>query len=160
MSRRRERRDRDEYGRRKRSYSRDDESDEEAREARKRHKREREEEERGGRGRQIDFERYRSKLAKIFFRTEDFIQFRSKEYNEFWQFLYKYQAVEKAKMERKQSSSSSSSTSVFPSEISSLGISSVYDKTLNLSFQLEPQDSKDLLNRISFQVLHLWVFFS
>ena len=139
-------RDRDDYGRKRKSYGEDGDEEEERRE-RKRHRREREEE---ARHKQIDFDKYRAKLAKIFFRTEDFIQYRSKEYTEFWQFLYKYQAVEKAKMERRKESCSSSS-SVFPSDISSLGISPVYDKTLNLGFQLLPEDAKDLLNRISFQ---------
>ena len=41
----------------------------------------------------FDFSRHKSKLNKIFFRDEDFVKQGSKEYDEFWQFLSKYQVI-------------------------------------------------------------------
>ena len=44
-----------------------------------------------------DFDRFRSKLNKIFFRDEDFIQAGTDEHRDFWKFLAKYQAYQKQK---------------------------------------------------------------
>ena len=80
---------------------------------------------------EIRFEKYKSKLNKIFFRDEDFIQVGTKEYKDFWKFLDKYQKFQKMKAAVKKPSS--------------------YNKRLTQSFKLCPKDPKDLLNRIAFQ---------
>ena len=47
-----------------------------------------------------DFTRVKSKLNKIFFRDEDFVKLGTKEYDEFWSFLSKYQSMERRKLEQ------------------------------------------------------------
>ena len=81
---------------------------------------------------ETSFERFRSKLNKIFFRDEDMIQVGTEEYRDFWKFLSKYQSYQKLK-----SSHSSHSSN--------------YNKRLAQSFRLQPKDPKDLLCRIAVQ---------
>ena len=47
----------------------------------------------------FDFSRYRLSLNRIFFRDQDLIPRGSKEYEDFWTFLNKYQAYQKKKAE-------------------------------------------------------------
>ena len=86
-----------------------------------------------------DFERHRNKLNRIFFRSENPDEappFAGSGKNgtqdveaDFWKFLRQYKAFEKRK-----------------------GTSSTVDKTLKgQCFTLQPEDPKDLLNRIPFQ---------
>ena len=76
------------------------------------------------------FERFRSKLNKIFFRDEDFIQVGTDEYKDFWKFLTKYQQFEKQRSKK---------------------VTSSYNKCLAQSFKLRPTDPRDLLCRIAVQ---------
>jgi hypothetical protein len=93
-----------------------------------------------------DFEKFRSKLARIFFREEDVVQHGTEEYNDFWKFLRKYQQFQEMNRAKKPKMPS------FPSEMShTLGISPIYDQTLNQCFKLLPSSGKDLLNRIPLQ---------
>lgn len=80
---------------------------------------------------QVDFDRFRSKLIKIFFGDEDIIQFGTDEYRDFWQFLHKYQAVERKRwMETGQRPRKDRKS---------------------LGFKLKPSSVLDLLNRIPYQ---------
>jgi hypothetical protein len=81
---------------------------------------------------QTDFERFRAKLAKIFFRETDLVQQGTDEYRDFWKFLRQYQALEQSRSKAGKASG---------------------DRRLLLqqSFSLLPSDPKDLLNRIPFQ---------
>ena len=81
---------------------------------------------------EIQFEKHRSKLNKIFFRDEDLIQFGSDEYKDFWKFLAKYQNFQRMKQKQPKSSSSN------------------YNKRLCQNFRLCPKNPQDLLNRISY----------
>ena len=81
---------------------------------------------------EIQFEKYRSKLNKIFFRDEDLIQVGSDEYKDFWKFLAKYQNFQRMKQKQPKDSSSN------------------YNKRLCQNFRLCPKDPQDLLNRISY----------
>ena len=97
-----------------------------------------------------DFTRVKSKLNKIFFRDEDFVKLGTKEYDEFWSFLSKYQSMERRKLEQqgnrnKRLKKSSSKLSV------NLGIPSVSLPEHSLNFIMKPRKTKDLLNRIPFQ---------
>ena len=101
-------------------------------------------------GGQIDFERHRSKLARIFFREGDLIQHGSDEYRDFWKFLRRYQAFEAAKAKKGAGKKARRDRCSVLDQ--GLDISSGwYDKNLSQSFQLLPSDPKDLLNRIPFQ---------
>ena len=80
---------------------------------------------------EIQFEKYRSKLNKIFFRDEDFIQVGTDEYRDFWKFLTKYQRFQRMKHQVKKSTN--------------------YNKRLTQIFRLCPKNPQDLLNRISYQ---------
>ncbi len=101
------------------------------------------------RRRTTDFDFYRSKLARIFFREADLIRYGSEEYRDFWKFYAKYRAVEAAKKSKKDQKT------LFPSDVRSsghlLGISSVYRKESTQSFRLLPSDSRDLINRLPLQ---------
>ena len=81
---------------------------------------------------EIQFEKHRSKLNRIFFRDEDLIQFGSDEYKDFWKFLGKYQNFQRMKQKQPKSSSSN------------------YNKRLCQNFRLCPKNPQDLLNRISY----------
>ncbi len=83
------------------------------------------------------------------------IQEGSKEYQDFWTFLAKYQAVEKKaalsqqggerhKKKRRRSSSS-------PERSETLGIPLTYDREHSLAFELLPRDPAAWLDRIGFQ---------
>ncbi|TRY63932.1 hypothetical protein TCAL_10894 [Tigriopus californicus] len=93
----------------------------------------------------FDFERYKSKLIKIFFRPDDLITHGSSEYRDFWAFLHKYQAFQK------KTASHTKKPSPDPPGSANLGLSPVFDRSLLQCLQLEPSDPRDLLNRISLQ---------
>ena len=94
----------------------------------------------------FDFSRHKSKLNKIFFRDEDVIVQGSKEYNEFWQFLAKYQALGRKKLEEGKNKRKSKCTY---SDV--LGIPNVSKPEHSVRFFLKPEKPKDLLNRIPYQ---------
>eukprot|EP00090_Calanus_glacialis_P045237 TRINITY_DN8265_c0_g1_i2.p1 TRINITY_DN8265_c0_g1~~TRINITY_DN8265_c0_g1_i2.p1 ORF type:complete len:1169 (-),score=448.58 TRINITY_DN8265_c0_g1_i2:22-3528(-) len=94
-----------------------------------------------------NFERHKGKLAKIFFRDEDFVKQGTKEFEEFWKFLVKYQAFEKKKhgdgsSQKKKSKERFSAT---------LGVPDNSKPDYNINFSLKPKKTEELLNRISFQ---------
>ncbi len=111
------------------SASSDDDHDNDHRKRRREKRRRGEEEEEDV---IIDFEPFRSKLAKIFFRDEDVIKYGSEEYKDFWRFLRKYQGMERQRMERGERRRKSS-------------------RVQQQCFRLLPADPRDLLNRIPFQ---------
>jgi hypothetical protein len=144
------RRDRD---RRDYRYADEDEDEDEDEDDSKRIKRRRSDGERRPiEDTQVDFERHRAKLAKIFFREGELIQHGSDEYRDFWKFLSKYQTFEAAK-KKKAAASGSKTAGSFPSELHpTLDVySTSYDRSLSESFQLLPSDPADLINRIPFQ---------
>ena len=95
----------------------------------------------------FDFEAQRSKLCKIFFRNEDFVQYGTSEYNDFWKFLRKYQEFEKQKMNQSDRKAKHKLHNLSPN----LRLPYYYDKDLSRSFHLKPSNPKDLLNRIPYQ---------
>jgi len=95
--------------------------------------------------RMFKFERFRSKLDKIFFRSDGFIKQGSEEYKDFWQFLVKYQHFEKLKNAQIKHRDTTNNVS------EELGVSIQFDKDNVSCFSLLPKDPRDLLNRISFQ---------
>jgi len=94
----------------------------------------------------VDFERFKHKLSRIFFREDDLIKHGSDEYKDFWKFYRKYRLTrvintlvyiflfrhmqEQRGQQKRQRTSPASSH----------------------AFKLLPEDPKDLLNRIAFQV--------
>ncbi len=123
--------DRDEWGR-KRSREHQEDQDERDGKHRRHRERRREDDDDGI----IDFEPFRPKLAKIFFRDEDLFQHGSDEYRDFWKFLRKYQAMERQKREREGGKRGKKSSSA---------------SAQHQCFRLLPSDTRDLLNRIPFQ---------
>ena len=94
-----------------------------------------------------DFSRHKSKLNKIFFRDEDLVKQNSKEYGEFWQFLSKYQTIERRKAEKSEGKNKRSRRDVSDN----LRVPNVAKPEHSLNFKLKPSKTKDLMNRIPFQ---------
>ena len=94
----------------------------------------------------FDFSRHKSKLNKIFFREEDLVVQGSKEYEEFWQFLAKYQALARKKLEEGKIKRKGKCTY---SDV--LGIPNISQPEHSVRFFLKPEKPKDLLNRIPYQ---------
>jgi len=95
-----------------------------------------------------NFERHKSKLAKIFFREEDFVKHGTKEYEEFWRFLAKYLAFEKKKEGEGRGLKSRSKKERLSEN---LGVPDNSNPKHNINFRLKPKKTSELLNRIPFQ---------
>lgn len=137
-------RDDDRGSRRSRSRDRDDDR----RKRKRRHSEDEEDDYLKDSSHQYNFEKHKHKLAKIFFRAEDFVSHGTPEFRDFWKFLAKYQAAEKKKLE-KQKGRKKSKRSEEVSE--TLGIPLESDQKHALNFKLKPNDVGELLNRIPFQ---------
>lgn len=97
-----------------------------------------------------DFSRHKSKLTKMFFRpSEDFVEQGTKEYHEFWEFLNKYQKMEKAKQSGKHRQSKRNNSDSDLSE--NLGLPSTSNPSSFINFNLKPEGTRELMNRIPFQ---------
>ena len=94
----------------------------------------------------FDFSRHKSKLSRIFFRDEDLVVQGSKDYEEFWQYLAKYQALARKKLEEGKIKRRGKCTY---SDI--LGIPNISRPEHSVRFFLKPEKPKDLLNRIPYQ---------
>ena len=90
-------------------------------------------------------------MNKIFFRDEDFVKQGTKEYNEFWQFLSKYQAMERRKMEQGGSSKHKRSRHHKRQLSDNLKVPIVSRPEHSLNFVMKPSKTRDLMNRIPFQ---------
>ncbi|XP_040564213.1 probable ATP-dependent RNA helicase DHX34 [Lepeophtheirus salmonis] len=85
-----------------------------------------------GSSRIFDFEKCRSKLCKIFFTERDLISRGSQDYDDFWKFLRSYQCFQEKKRREGKGMEDA-------------------DPRSGISFDLQPSDPKDLLNRIPYQ---------
>ena len=90
-------------------------------------------------------------MNKIFFRDEDFVKQGTKEYNEFWQFLSKYQAMERRKMEQGGSSKHKRGRHQKRQLSDNLKVPIVSRPEHSLNFVMKPSKTRDLMNRIPFQ---------
>jgi len=97
----------------------------------------------------FNFERHKSRLCRIFFRDEDIVKHGSKEYEDFWKFLDKYQSLQRKK--KLQGGSSSNRKRKKHSLSDTLSVPTSSDQSYNLNFEMKPNNSSELMNRLPFR---------
>ncbi|XP_023240234.1 probable ATP-dependent RNA helicase DHX34 [Centruroides sculpturatus] len=88
---------------------------------------------------EFDWSRHKSTLNKIFFRDQDIIKRGTEEYNEFWPFLRKYEAVQRRNYETKASKNFESGKNSDSQER--------YDGQRKINFKFNTEDVDELMTR-------------
>ncbi|XP_060571590.1 probable ATP-dependent RNA helicase DHX34, partial [Ruditapes philippinarum] len=89
----------------------------------------------------FSFSRFKHSLNKIFFREQSFIRRGSKEYDDFWVFVEKYENFQKRQKDKNPK------TKPCVSGESSLGIPSHYDKRYRINIALKNRDVEDFIKK-------------
>ncbi|XP_071098755.1 probable ATP-dependent RNA helicase DHX34 [Haliotis cracherodii] len=92
----------------------------------------------------FDFTQHKPSLNRIFFRDQDFIKRGTKEYDDFWAFLVKYQEFQRKKAAKKQSKSK---TSTRQEDEGRLGLPRTYDNRYRINLSLVSKDVELFLKK-------------
>ncbi|KAL5004825.1 hypothetical protein ScPMuIL_018281 [Solemya velum] len=98
------------------------------------------EEPRTNEGGNFDFSKHKYGLNKIFFRDKEFMKIGSKQYDDFWCFLTKYQAFQKKSSQHKPASSTSE-------ESGQLGLPRRYDKRYRINMSIISKEVEDFMTK-------------
>lgn len=90
----------------------------------------------------FDFTKYKYSLNKIFFRDQEFIRRGTREYDDFWVFVSKYQAYQ-----RKRGLPEAGSSKELSDSESKLGIPQHYDKRYRINLSVVNRDVEDFLRK-------------
>ncbi|XP_067667167.1 probable ATP-dependent RNA helicase DHX34 [Haliotis asinina] len=92
----------------------------------------------------FDFTQHKPSLNRIFFRDQDFIRRGTKQYDDFWAFLVKYQEFQRKKAAKKQSTSKPSSRL---EDEGRLGLPQTYDNRYRINLSLVSKDMELFLKK-------------
>ncbi|CAC5410508.1 DHX34 [Mytilus coruscus] len=95
----------------------------------------------------FDFHQYRSDLNRIFFRDDEFIKKPSKEYDDFWSFLLKYQQFQRKKYYREKDKHETKKDKKTTESTGDLDLPQHYDNRYRISFSIKSKNVDDFLKK-------------